>query len=58
MDEWVRSGERERAARALCFARCSSGEFLDAEAGCVSVCKSVEECESWRAFVLQAERQR
>ena len=47
-----------RTARAICFARCSAGEFLDPENGCVSVCKSAEECQGWRTFVGDADRQR
>lgn len=56
--EWIKSGDRERAARALCFKRCSAGKFLDPENGCVSVCKSADECQGWRALVHEVSSQR
>ncbi len=50
-EDWIISGGRELAARSLCFSKCSAGDFLDFENGCVSVCKSVEDCQGWRALV-------
>lgn len=41
----------KRKAQQRCFKKCSAGEFLDPENGCVSVCKSWERCVGWRALL-------
>lgn len=40
----------EAEARRICFAMCRTGQFLDHENGCCSICKSESECQSWRCF--------
>lgn len=44
------TAEVEAEARRLCFEVCSTGGFLDYEAGCCSTCKSPQQCQSWRVF--------
>ena len=46
----------ESKARELCFKVCSTGGFLDFEAGCCSVCRSPEECQGWRTFAHEARK--
>ncbi len=48
---------REAEARWRCFRRCKAGEFLDPENGVVSVCKSSDECQGWRALVVECDTQ-
>ncbi len=52
-----RTLEQEQKAQSLCFADCSSGKFLDFEAGVCSVCKSPDECQGWVPYLSDAKAQ-
>ena len=47
----VRTDEQETAAKQACFKDCSTGQFVDLEAGCVSICKQWSDCAGWVPYL-------